>query len=157
MTEEQKNLYLSLYPSWSSRDSDSIYLIYPRAENCCTLDEIISRDKYALEQIQELESWIEKMKAYRAALAARYAYLSTDARIPFVSLTRRRGASWSDNKVYYDLVIGFQHTDGTKSEESRVTYSGTERSKALAAYHAYVKSHPGISATLDIAKSRWER
>lgn len=56
-------------------------------------------------------------------------------------------------KTFEDAIVDC----GKEVEQERTTYPGTARSQAIKDYNAYVKSHPGILAYLEIEKSQWER
>lgn len=122
-------------------------------------ERVIFYDKNAERAIKELESTIETLKSYRQALSERYNYLVTASTVPVVRLKRRR--DYSSNKVFYDLILSIRFVDcgkdGKEVEQERTTYPGTARSQAIKDYNAYVKSHPGILAYLEIEKSQWER
>lgn len=113
-------------------------------------------DEAAGELIKDCERTISQLSAYRAALAERYAYLTTAPTVPFVKLTRRRNCY--DGLVYYYLTTGRRYIDtGAEMQESETKYPGRERRQAIADYNAYVKAHPGIDAVMNIAKPPHER
>ena len=74
--------------------------------------------------------------------------------MPVITLKR---TTTSCNGIQYTLTEYRQYLDGTRAEIRHTTYSGKERHKAIAAFNAAVKAHPGITAEMDIAKGRWER
>lgn len=61
------------------------------------------------------------------------------------------------NTVTYFIEVTRIFEDGTEVTQFREEYEGRERSKALKRFDALKKSHPGIIATMDIEKGRWER
>lgn len=159
MTPDQDALLDALFTRYGSpaRETElraTCYCIRP--DQLDTLDAVAWRDKDTARMLAQLDTMTAQLKAYRAALAQRYSEIATTPTVPAVRLKRER--SWRDSHVYYHLILSrLTPETGAEVETSRTTYPGTQRSAALAAYHAYVKAHPGISATLDIDKSAWER
>ena len=102
-----------------------------------------------------MERKIEQLKAYRLALSERYNYLASAPQQPVVRLKRVKSYS---GKVFYHLNTYTKNLlDGNEVETSSTHYTGTERSKAISDYKSYVKSHPGITAEMQIEKPKWER
>lgn len=118
------------------------------------LKSLESADRRAADDIRRLESYAEALKLYRAAVAQRYQELATAPTVPVITLKRTKT---SYNGIRYTLAEYRQYLDGTRTELRHTTYSGKERHKAIAAFNAAVKAHPGITAEMDIAKGRWER
>lgn len=118
------------------------------------LKSLESADRRAADDIRRLESYADSLKLYRAAIAKRYQELSTAPTVPVITLKRIKS---SYNGIQYTITNYRQYLDGTRAEISHTTYSGKERHKAIAAFNAAVKAHPGITAEMDIAKGRWER
>lgn len=118
------------------------------------LKSLESADRRAADDIRRLESYADALKLYRAAIAKRYQELATAPTVPVITLKRTKT---SYNGIQYTLTEYRQYLDGTRTEISHTTYSGKERHKAIAAFNAAVKAHPGITAEMDIAKGRWER
>ena len=119
------------------------------------LKSLESADRRAADDIRRLESYAEALKLYRAAIAQRYQELATAPTVPVITLKRSTKTSYSG--IQYTLTEYRQYLDGTRAELRHTTYSGKERHKAIAAFNAAVKAHPGITAEMDIAKGRWER
>lgn len=159
MTQTQEKVLQDLFtrygnPSTECDSKISIYLTAPDALN--ELNKVLYYDGKAIDYITELENKIEQLKAYRLALAERYNYLATSPTQPVVKLKRER--RYYDNKVYYYLITYSRNIlDGIETETSSTKYNGQERYKAIAAYKAYIKAHPGIVAEMNIEKSKWER
>lgn len=140
-------------PSREAEVRVNTYLV--RADAIKDTERIAWNDKSAAETIQECESMIETLKAYRLSLAERYNYLETAAAVPVVRLKRRHDCFYK--KVYYDLTISRRYVEsGDEVEQERKTYKGTDRSQAIKDYKVYIKAHPGIIAELDIEKGKWE-
>lgn len=133
---------------------------YIRRPDLLELDEIPDKDRAAAALIAELQETITQLNAYRVELAGRYNALATAPKIPVVKLTRERASSYGRDagKVFYYLTTHERYlTDGHEVRLSSEKYPGTKRHEAIAAFHAYVKEHPGITAEIDIEKARWER
>ena len=102
-----------------------------------------------------MERKIEQLKAYRLALSERYNYLASAPQQPVVRLKRVKIYS---GKVFYHLNTYTKNLlDGNEVETSSTKYTGQERSKAIKDYKSYVKSHPGITAEMQIEKPKWEK
>lgn len=158
MTTENNDALSNLFTRYGSQSKDaeiriSDFLIRPDALD--ELDRVQYYDKSAAETIKRLQYHIELLTAYRLSLAERYNYLATSPTIPVVRLKRHRNY---DGKVFYYLQTFRRNINDSREvmEESK-KYTGTERHRAIADYKAYLKSHPGIIAEMDIAKSKWER
>ena len=146
--------YLTRYgsPSDTAEIRPYIYLVAPG--QLSTPDEIAHRDKYAAENIAELESIIAALKDYRQALAARYGELET---MPYKRLLMLdRCVHWKGHKECIVTITRICE-DKTRIQELREVYPGKERHKAIARYHELQKQYPGIESEMDIAKQKWER
>ena len=146
--------YLTRYgsPSESAEVRPYIYLVDPG--KLSTPDEISRRDKYAAENIAELEHIIEALKDYRKALAARYGELET---MPYKRLLMLdRCVHWKGHKEYIVSITRICE-DKTRIEELKEVYQGKERHKAIARYQELKKQYPGIESEMDIAKQKWEK
>lgn len=130
------------------------YLPDPRSLN--TLKECTYQGGSAARYAAELKAMIETMEAYQSLIFDRVQELSVAPYHTELNLTRHKRY---DNKVYYYLEVKKVYdVDGIGPETiERTVYPGTERHKALADFAAYQKSHPGIIASKDIAKGKWER
>lgn len=108
--------------------------------------------------IQDLENELKTLQNLRQENFQRMQYLYSLAYTPMVKLRRVR-PGFREGKVFYYLEEWKVYEDSTVEPEqvSRKEYPGTARRQAIADYHAYVKSHPGIRAEMDIEKGRWER
>ena len=158
MTSEQEKELQELFtkyghPSTESDERIYIYLTHPDAIN--RLTEVIRYDERAIDYIADLERKIEQLNAYRLSLSERYNYLASAPQQPVVRLKRVKSYS---GKVFYHLNTYTKNLlDGNEVETSSTHYTGTERSKAISDYKSYVKSHPGITAEMQIEKPKWER
>ena len=159
MTDENKILLEELFQRYGAPAQETELRItgyFTKAESIHKTEHIRREDERAQRLIQELQTKIEQLTAYRISLAEQYSFLETAPTIPIVRLKRRR--DYNDKKVYYYLRTFRRFAEsGIEVEESCQTYPGTERNQALKDFQAYTKAHPGIIAEIDIAKSRWER
>ena len=120
-----------------------------------TPDRIAYYDRSAAGTIQRMEEYIEALRGYRQALAARYAALAS---MPYgyrLDLIRRRG--WYDKRVTYAVSLVREYQDGHEEAEESTTYSGAQRREAFKAFEALKQSRPGIACNVDIEKRSWER
>lgn len=131
-----------------------VYLYGKDPAAMLSLRDLESADRRAADDIRRLESYAEALKQYRISIAKRYQTLSTAATVPVITLKRTNSSCYG---IRYTITNYRQYLDGTRAEISHTTYSGKERHKAIAAFNAAVKAHPGITAEMDIAKGRWER
>lgn len=129
------------------------YFQYP--DKLTTPERVAYYDRSAAGTIQRMEEYIEALRDYRQALAARYAALAS---MPYgyrLDLIRRRG--WSDKRVTYTVALVREYQDGHEEAEESTTYPGTQRREAIKAFEALKKSRPGIACNVDIEKRPWER
>ena len=164
MTEEQTALMNKLFTRYYGHldeISDARVNIHVfRPDTLDDLDRISRADATAQGYIDDLNERIRQLNAYRQCLYERYNEVATAPTVPVVKLIRRRygGYGKDAHKILYDLKIYTRNLNDNKEVETHcTTYPGTERNKAIAAYKAYVKAHPGIAAEMDIEKGRWER
>lgn len=161
MTDSDKTLLDELFQRYGSSSQEAVFQItgcFTKADNISKTAYIQTEDKEAAHMIEELLHKIDQLNAYRLSLAERYNVLETAPTIPVVRLSRERNFYSEGKKVYYYLYTLRRFIDsGAEVEESRRKYPGTERNAAIKDFRAYVKSHPGIIAEMDIEKSRWEK
>ena len=159
MTEHDNDILDTLFSRYGRSADDAEIRLYGFLRRPAALDDvkqIMMYDKSAASLIDDCRRTIEQMTAYRKALQERYNYLASAPTVPVVRLTRRRDSY--TNKVFYDLTLFRRYIDtGKETRESNTVYPGTERSKAISDYKAYLKDHPGIIAEMDIKKGKWER
>lgn len=120
-----------------------------------TPERVAYYDRSAAGSIQRMEEYIEALRGYRQALAARYAALAS---MPYgyrLDLIRRRG--WSDKRVTYTVALVREYQDGHEEAEESTTYPGTQRREAMKEFDRLKKSRPGIACNVDIEKRGWER
>lgn len=154
---ENYESFFSRYGAPSDEGAAEIRLYYTRPEKIDTLDRIMSVDQHAVEDIQRLELYIEILKRYRQELCKQYNELATAATVPGVKLVRER-QYWNGGKVFYKLTYYTHYIDSDLDVTNRYeVYKGTERHQAISDYRDYVKSHPGILATMQIEKAKWEK
>ena len=147
--------FFSRYGSPSTEANFSRHYYFTRADKLDTAKRIADADKYAAQDIAELEELIADIKAYRQTLAARYAELDT---MPYTyRLELERDRRYRDSKVYYYVRLVKIYADGTTLNELSEEYSGTERKKAIERFEEIKRQRPGIEAVKDIAKSAWEK
>lgn len=137
-------------PRTDSNITLRIYLIHPGTIS--KREDIARYDKSAARDIEALETHLAALKEYRRALAARYSQIETMAYHDELSITRRK---WST--VTYSVRIARIYEDGTKQIKLSEEFPGKERAKALKRFAEIKKSRPGIIATMDIEKGRWEK
>lgn len=156
MTSEQKaalDRVFQRYGSQSSEWSCPVYFYHTRADHLHTCESVAREDRRAADDIKELELLLESLTSHRAALAERYAELATAPTVPVIKLSRRK----MDTVTYYLETFDRNLNDNHDERTSSVKYPGTQRHKAIADYHEYVRTHPGIIAIMDIEKPKWER
>ena len=143
--------FFSRYGSPSTEANFSRHYYFTRADKLDTAKRIADADKYAAQDIAELEELIADIKAYRQTLAARYAELDT---MPYTyRLELERDRRYRDSKVYYYVRLVKIYADGTTLNELSEEYSGTERKKAFERFEEIKKLRPCIVAVLFLAKS----
>lgn len=153
MTTDYKSLFDRC--GYRHEDADIRFSIFLRAPEVLTTPESITHyDQSAAREIARLETVVQALKGYRAALAARFGQLETMAYTRLLKLERR--PSWRGN-IAYIITITRTFSDGTKKEDSREVFPGKERCKAIARYKAILKQYPGIPAEMDIEKRSWEK
>lgn len=148
------NDFYSQYGIETKEYKHELYLYGRRPSAIYALDELQREDERSANMIDDLEAMVDCLKQHRQAIAARYQELSTAPTVPVITLKRTKTIY---NGIQYTITNYRQYLDGTRTEISHTTYSGKERHKAIAAFNAAVKAHPGITAEMDIAKGRWER
>lgn len=133
----------------------TFYIYHPHPNRHNTAKEVVDADRRAARDIAELQEAIDNLTEIRAALAARYNELAT---MPYtLKLGLSRYAGWRGSNITYTVKITRVYEDKSESEELRETFPGKDRHKAIARYKELQKSHPGITCSMDIEKSRWER
>lgn len=145
--------FYSRYGLETNEYKHELYLYGRRPSAIYALDELQREDERSANMIADLEAMVDCLKQHRQAIAARYQELATAPTVPVITLKRTN----TYNGIQYTLTECRQYLDGHRVEVTRQVFPGKERSKAIAAYKAIVKAHPGITAEMDIAKGRWER
>ena len=128
---------------------------FQHPDKLTTPERVAHYDRSAAGSIQRMEEYIEALRGYRQALAARYAALAS---MPYgyrLDLIRRRG--WSDKRVTYTVALVREYQDGHEEAEESTTYPGAQRREALKAFEALKRSRPGIACNVDIEKRPWEK
>lgn len=129
------------------------YIIHP--DKLDTPERVAYYDRSAAGTIQRMEEYIEALRGYRQALAARYAALAS---MPYgyrLDLIRRRG--WSNKRVTYTVSLVREYQDGHEEAEESATYPGAQRREAIKVFEDLKKSRPGIACNVDIEKRPWEK
>lgn len=130
------------------------YLLTP--ESLDTVERIVRYGNQAAQAIASCKAMISRLEEYQQQLYQRVQLLETSPYHLRVTLSRER--RWKEKVRYHLITERVYDVPGIKpKEESRITYQGTERSKAIKAYKAYIRSHPGIEAVQDIERPSWER
>lgn len=144
----------SRYGSPSTEANFTIHGYFVRADHLDEQKRIKSMDDSAARMIKELEDMTHDLREYRATLAARYGELET---MPYkLRLELQREKRYQGNVVYHLRMVKV-YQDGTEAKQEATTYPGTERHKAIAAFEAAKKAHPGIDCLKAIEKGKWER
>lgn len=142
--------------SWRGDEAEvKVYDHLRLPDKLTDLDGVTLYDRSAARAIKEMEEYIEALRGYRQALAARYAALAS---MPYgyrLDLIRRRG--WSDKRVTYTVALVREYQDGHEEAEESTTYPGSQRREAIKAFEALKKSRPGIACNVDIEKRPWEK
>lgn len=142
--------------SWRGDEAEvKVYDHLRLPDKLTDLDGVTLYDRSASGTIQRMEEYIEALRGYRQALAARYAALASMPYDYRLDLIRRRG--WSDKRVTYTVALVREYQDGHEEAEESTTYPGTQRREALKAFEALKKSRPGIACNVDIGKRPWEK
>ncbi|MCD8052237.1 MAG: hypothetical protein LUE89_11275 [Clostridiales bacterium] len=161
MTPEQTALVTELFTRFGHPVGETDVKISCHLRDPAELHEtcrITIFDDFAARTIEEMTTALQRLTAYRVALAERYAELETAPKIPVVKLSRELRGYGSERKVVYYLEVCQRNLDSGKDVVVETTrYPGKERHKAIAAFNDYVKAHPGITAEMDIEKKPWER
>lgn len=131
-----------------------IYLPSP-----ATMDNMMRLSYYGgiiAQQIKDLHAAIETLQAYQQLLYDRAQKIVSAPWHKELRLDRRK--NFCTGKVtYYLLMLKVYDTEGICPETiEETTFTGQERHKAIAAYKAALKNHPGIIAEMSISKSRLE-
>lgn len=147
------------YKNYFGRSADGCaeirpYIYIRQPEKLTKPEDIAYYDNSAARTIKELEGIIANLKEYRQALAARYGELET---MPYTRLLKlERRPHWRGN-IEYTVTITRTMADGTKLQEFREVYPGSERHTAKARFQQLQKKFPGIPAEQDTVKRSWER
>ena len=128
---------------------------FQHPDKLTTPERVAYYDRSAAGTIQRMEEYIEALRGYRQALAARYAALASMPYDYRLDLIRRRG--WHDKRVTYTVALVREYQDGHEEAEESTTYPGAQRREAIKTFEALKKSRPGIACNVDIEKRGWER
>lgn len=145
---------LTQYGSPCKQASHTLHITAVSPDTITTPSEVATRDKWTADTIRQLESYLEGLKDYRQALAARYAQLETMAYTRLLRL--ERSPHWKGH-IEYVVTITRTMEDGTQTRELREVYPGKERKKAFTRFEALQKQFPGIPTEKDIEKKYWEK
>ena len=129
------------------------YIIHP--DKLTTPERVAYYDRSAAGTIQRMEEYIEALRGYRQALAARYAALASMPYDYRLDLIRRRG--WHDKRVTYTVALVREYQDGHEEAEESTTYPGTQRREAIKAFEEMQHQRPGIQCRVQIEKASWEQ
>lgn len=148
--------YAALFERYGSpsREADirlTAWLVRP--DKLDTFDRIRHYDDDAARLIADCKRLERQLLEYRQDLAARYGELATMPSTETLKIEREPRASG----IRYHVTISRTYSDGTTVDVLRETYTGQERSKALARFAELQKQRPGIASVKDIARRSWER
>lgn len=142
--------------SWRGDEAEvKVYDHLRLPDKLTDLDGVTLYDRSAARAIKEMEEYLEALKGYRQALAARYAALASMPYDYRLDLIRRRG--WYDKRVTYTVALVREYQDGHEEAEESTTYPGAQRREAIKAFEELKKSRPGIACNVDIEKRPWEK
>ena len=144
---------LTMYGSEQETAEQRVYIYVQQPRTLKTPHDIAWRDGQVAAEIKRLESMIDDLRDYRAALAHRYAELET---MPYTRvLTLKRDPSYK-GRITYWVTITRELADGTKIDELREQFPGKDRAKAFARFSDLQKQYPGIASVKDVARRSWE-
>lgn len=129
------------------------YLLSPSALN--SMDTLTHYGQNADHAIADCKAMIEKLNAYKMQLYERAQQIAAAPWHTELLLKRERGY----NTISYFLQLKKVYdAPGIEPETLKSTkYPGRERCAAIKAYRDYIKSHPGITAHMEISRAAWEK
>ena len=150
-------MYITPYKDWFNTRNEHQENIYFYATNPKSMDtaELLTADKRAQNEIEELEFLIRQVKEYRTALSKRYNEIQSMEYTLELSLLRK--SDWRGDKKTYNISIDRIFSDSFRENIIKETYEGRERHKAIKRFKDLQKAHPGINAIVDIEKKSWEK
>lgn len=129
------------------------YLLSPSALN--SMDTLTHYGRDADRAIAACNAMIEKLNAYKMQLYERAQEIASAPWHTELLLKRERGY---DTISYFLQLKKVYDAPGIEPETLESTkYPGRERCAAIKAYREYCKSHPGITARMDISRAAWEK
>lgn len=154
---ELNKVYLPLFERYGSLTKTAEfrqgYHCLRRPDVVNSIEEVAAFDKDAARIIEECQTLIEQMTAYRQDLTLRYGELSTMSNHTVVKLERYRGY----NGISYYIRFTTVYEDGTEFETAHEAFTGKERHKAIARFKELKKLHKNYEFIEDIAKKEWEK
>lgn len=111
-------------------------------------------DNAAARFIAQCEATAERLKAYRQALAKRYAELETMAYTERIEL--ERCPHWQGHIEYWVRIVK-RYEDGCEVTTYSKRYLGKERREALKHFEKIKHQRPGIQTEKNIEKKSWEK
>ena len=148
--------FFTRYGGLAEEANKTIYLHVCRPDMLDKTEDIAYYDGCATSYITQFETYIAILKLYRQELCKQYNQLATAANVPGIKLDRER--MYYEKKVRYRITWYTHYIDSGKDVDSEYKlFTGNERHLAIKEYKEYVKNHPGIIATMNIEKSKWER
>lgn len=129
------------------------YLLSPSVLN--SMDTLTHYGQNADRAIADCKVMIEKLNAYKMQLYERAQQIAAAPWHTELLLKRERGY----NTISYFLQLKKVYdAPGIEPETLESTkYPGRERCTAIKAYRDYIKSHPGITAHMEISRAAWEK
>lgn len=113
-------------------------------------------DGIVAQKIKSLETTIETLQAYQQML---YDRAQEIVRAPWhqeLHLTRRKNCATGKITYHLQLLKTYDVAGIAPEIMEETTFPGPERHKAITAFKAAQKTHPGITAEMAIEKSPWE-
>lgn len=146
------------YQAWFQRRNDHDIRVTGYLQNPATIKQkdVAWSDRTAARLIAECQATIEALTEYRAALAARYAYLEAAPYKLRLEL-ERSPEGWQRPRIWYYVRIRRTYADGTEVIDLEEKYQGSERRAAFARFEELKKQRPGIELLEDTQKRNWER
>lgn len=132
-----------------------IYMYRCEPKTITTVAGLADADKRTAADIKDLENLIEELKQYRKELAERcnelYQMEST------ISVKLEREKRWRDSNVHYIITTTRNYSDGGKVTLETLTYSGSERRKAIGKFEEIKRHFPNYQYSIVLEKKSWEK
>lgn len=132
------------------------YIYLPSPATMDNMAQLTYYGQSIAQQVKVLHAAIETLEAYQQLLYDRAQEIVSAQW--HLELRLEREKDYANKKVTYRLrLLKTYEVEGIHPElREETTFPGQERHKAIAAFKAEQKKHPGIIAEMSINKSRWE-